>query len=91
MVQPDINQILASIRKEVDQKRASGSYPPGLEQELEFEFAEIMKKAGGGDPTTITELKDLILSRIAIVDHLAMMVVELESRLYKLESNLTSD
>ena len=40
--QVDIEQVLAEIRDNVAKKRADGSYPPGLEQELEAEFQTIL-------------------------------------------------
>ena len=38
----DINVTLNEIRENVRVRRAAGLYPPGLEQQLEREFAEIM-------------------------------------------------
>ena len=38
----DINVILNEIRENVRVRRAAGLYPPGLEQQLEREFAEIL-------------------------------------------------
>lgn len=35
-------ELLEQIRNQVELRRASGAYPPGLEQQLEHEFAEIM-------------------------------------------------
>ena len=42
MKQVDIEQVLAEIRDDVAKKRSEGSYPPGLEQELEAEFQTIL-------------------------------------------------
>jgi hypothetical protein len=38
----DITLLLGKIRSQVVERRAAGLYPPGLEQQLEREFAEIM-------------------------------------------------
>jgi hypothetical protein len=38
----DITLLLGKIRSQVGERRAAGLYPPGLEQQLEREFAEIM-------------------------------------------------
>jgi hypothetical protein len=38
----DITLLLEKIRSQVVERRAAGLYPPGLEQQLEREFAEIM-------------------------------------------------
>jgi hypothetical protein len=38
----EMSAILQQIKNRIDEKRLSGSYPPGLEQQLEREFAEIM-------------------------------------------------
>lgn len=88
MFEADTEFLLKGIQEEVAKKRRAGLYPPGLEQELEFEFAEIMNKSGGADLSTLSEIKDLVLSRLAVVDHLALLVVELEARVQSLESRI---
>ena len=35
-------ELLQRIHNQIDERRAAGLYPPGLEQQLEREFAEIM-------------------------------------------------
>jgi hypothetical protein len=40
--QIQMDELLGQIRNQVELRRASGLYPPGLEQQLEREFAEIM-------------------------------------------------
>ena len=42
MNQVDVALLLGQIRAQVALRRAAGFYPPGLEQQLEREFAEIM-------------------------------------------------
>jgi hypothetical protein len=42
MQQFDLTELLKEIKTRVDEKRAEGLYPPGLEQQLEREFAEII-------------------------------------------------
>lgn len=37
-----MTELLEQIRDQIEVRRASGLYPPGLEQQLEREFAEIM-------------------------------------------------
>ena len=63
-----------------------GHYPPGLEEELDAEFSEIVKRSANGVSTTIDEVKHLVIDYLAVVDHLAMMIVELETRIARLES-----
>jgi hypothetical protein len=38
-----IAELLQQIRSQVEERRAAGLYPPGLEQQLEREFAEIIR------------------------------------------------
>ena len=82
---PSFESLLETIRQRVETRRRAGEYPPGLEESLEYEFAEMVRRHADRD-MTVDELKDLVLSRLAIVDHLAMMVVELEDRIARLES-----
>ena len=42
MEQVDVALLLTGIKEQIASKRLSGEYPPGLEQQLEREFAEIM-------------------------------------------------
>lgn len=37
-----ISELLQQIHSQIDERRAAGLYPPGLEQQLEHQFAEIM-------------------------------------------------
>jgi hypothetical protein len=41
-----VSELLMSIQSKIEERRAAGSYPPGLEQQLEREFAEIMASTG---------------------------------------------
>jgi hypothetical protein len=166
--QVDIEQVLAEIRDEVARKRSEGSYPPGLEQELEAEFQTILSHTkrgitdqnlevprllaeirhnhreitgltpshsripgisiihriirrlvarqtmglaaqvracegsqmrlleiladqaqaqGDADKRTVEALSKHVLDRLAVVDHLAILVTELETKLRKLEES----
>ena len=40
--QIQISELLQQIHSQIDERRAAGLYPPGLEQQLEHQFAEIM-------------------------------------------------
>ncbi len=40
---PDLDALLAELRARVDQRRRDGVYPPGLEQELETHFEQIVE------------------------------------------------
>ena len=40
--QIQISELLQRIHSQIEERRAAGLYPPGLEQQLENEFAEIM-------------------------------------------------
>ena len=40
--QIQMTEMLKQIRGQIEERRAAGLYPPGLEQQLEREFAEIM-------------------------------------------------
>ena len=40
--QIQMTELLKQIREQIDERRSDGLYPPGLEQQLEREFAEIM-------------------------------------------------
>lgn len=57
--QVDIEQVLAEIRDDVAQKRADGSYPPGLEQELEAEFQTILSYTKRGITDRAAEIERL--------------------------------
>ena len=41
---PDIENLLKDIREQVRIRRIAGDYPPGLEQELEFEFRGVVDR-----------------------------------------------
>jgi aconitase B len=164
-----IEELLQQIQSQVERRRAEGLYPPGLEEQLEREFTEIMastsrryfaarelrgqlerleagmaglsgntavtsKFLGGAlihrivrklvgrqilgltaqmqvvnslvldtlkmvgefaesqenaDKRVVQELSQHVLDRIAVVDHLAILTIELEERILKLE--LSSD
>ena len=76
-----LQQVLSTVQK----KREAGVYPPGLEQELEYEFSNFLSKSSGSSTSELTALTHLIIDRLAVIDHLAMMIVELEDRIQKLE------
>jgi len=57
---PDLDALLAELRARVDQRRRDGFYPPGLEQELETHFEQIV---GDRPPTpsfTMDELETAV-------------------------------
>lgn len=57
--QVDIEQVLAEIRDDVAKKRSEGSFPPGLEQELEAEFQTILSYTNRGIADRTTEIARL--------------------------------
>jgi hypothetical protein len=57
--QVDIDQVLAEIRDDVVRKRSEGSYPPGLEQELEAEFQTILSYTKRGITDRAAEIARL--------------------------------
>lgn len=56
----DIESILASIKDEVERRRADGSYPPGLEQQLEAEFARILALTHVGKTSRVDDAVRLV-------------------------------
>lgn len=56
----DIEQVLAEIREDVESKRAQGLYPPGLEQELEFEFQSILSLTRSGISDRMDEIGQVV-------------------------------
>ena len=56
----DIDAVLAEIRTDVARRRAEGSYPPGLENELEAEFRNILALTSRGETARQQELLELI-------------------------------
>ena len=166
--QIEMEQLLQQIRDRVEERRTAGLYPPGLEQQLEREFAEIMSSTNrryfaskdlqsqlryledafvglsgqvsprsrfpgvsllhrliakvtkrqifgltsqvrdvqsqvivvlkmlgefaesqeAADSRVVRELSKHVIDRVAVVDHLAILTVELEARLHALESRL---
>ena len=161
-------ELLQRIHNQIDERRAAGLYPPGLEQQLEREFAEIMSSTNrryfaskdlqvelrhleeafdrlsgqisprsripgislvhrlvgkitkrqvlgltaqirdveslvvvvlkmlgefaesqeAADSRVVRELSQHVLDRVAVVDHLAILTSELETRIRNLESHL---
>jgi len=80
------SEILQHVKTEVAAKRQAGLYPPGLERELELEFAAIVDRSttsGGWRPD---EVRNLVMDYLAVIDHLAMTIVELEARVSRLET-----
>ncbi len=56
----DIEQIIADVRDDVARKRADGSYPVGLEEELEAEFRTILTHGRRGVTDRNAEVSRLI-------------------------------
>lgn len=129
----DIADVMETVRERVRKRRLAGHYPPGLEQELEWEFkhlitaaerrvrvsqvlhgqvtaldeylelshnkdeathrlkdivhnlVEFARKSEDADERLVAELNKHIMDRIAVVDHLAILMVELERRLERVE------
>lgn len=82
-----MDELLKIIRETVREKRVEGLYPPGLEEELEREFAEVVSRASARGDQPTAEIKNLVLDYLAVIDHLSMIVVELESRVSRLEKD----
>lgn len=80
-----VEEILSQIASRVADQRQRGKYPPGLEQELEYEFSNLLSKLSGSSTSELASLTHLIIDRLAVIDHLAMMIVELENRIRQLE------
>ena len=57
----DIDLILATIRDEVARRRADGSYPPGLENQLEAEFNHILSLTHRGDSSRDEDVALLVM------------------------------
>jgi hypothetical protein len=81
-----IDQILSDVLTTVAEKRRDGIYPPGLEQELEYEFSHLLSQSVNNNDLDLSSLIHLITDRLAVVDHLSMMIIDLEQRIYKLEN-----
>lgn len=134
-MRPDVAAIVDSIKDRIAERRARGEYPPGLEQQLEWEFQHLidatnrrvlaseklaghvrsldvyLKESGNLDEAThrlkdimmvmvdviaqtedadrrlVRELNHHIMDRISVVDHLAVLLTELESRISGLEQD----
>lgn len=43
MKETDVDELVRTLQARVAQRRAAGEYPPGLEEQLEAEFEQIMK------------------------------------------------
>jgi len=54
--QPDLEQLLATLRDRVERRRLDGAYPPGLEADLDAHFERL---TGGRPPTPSILLADL--------------------------------
>lgn len=135
MSQPDIEEVIAAIRDRIADRRAKGDYPPGLENELEWEFQHLIEstnrrvvvsqvlveqvrmleeylrvsgnvdegthrlkdivtilttvagEAENADRRLVAELNQHVMDRIAVVDHLAILMTELERRVIRLEGD----
>jgi hypothetical protein len=86
-----LEEILAEITTRVAGKRSTGVYPPGLEQELEYEFSNLLSQSVNNNTVDLSSLLHLITDRLAIIDHLSMMIIELEDRIEKLENKVSVD
>jgi hypothetical protein len=65
----DIDNLIATLQSRVADRRASGDYPPGLEQELESEFAVIMDAMHRDEVTTIE-----LGRRVSAIEHTVQSV-----------------
>lgn len=90
MDQEELRVLLAGIKQTVARKRSTGEYPPGLEQQLDYEFSALTAAEDTTSGTSMVALRNLLMDRLAIVDHLAMTIVELETRLSAIETSLKS-
>lgn len=86
----EMTSIIKEIQEKVAQKRRDGLYPPGVEDQLDAEFLNVLSHGDLDRRDTLLHLKNLVLDQLAVVDHLAMMIVELESRLSAIENSLKS-
>lgn len=79
-------ELMEEVLSTVQKKREAGIYPPGLEQELEYEFSNLLSQSVNNNDLDLSSLIHLITDRLAVVDHLSMMIIDLEQRIYKLEN-----
>lgn len=86
----EVETLLAEISQSVAKKRRNGLYPPGLEEQLDAEFQNILSREELDLRETLLMIKNMVLDRLAVVDHLAMMIVEIEERLSVIEASLKS-
>lgn len=86
----ELNSVMDEIASRVAQKRRDGLYPPGLEEQLDAEFQNILSREELDLRETLLMIKNMVLDRLAVVDHLAMMIVEIEARLSVIEASLKS-
>ena len=84
-----LDEILQQVAERVAHKRAQGLYPPGLEEELEAEFEEVIRRQGVSSTQTVDDVKNLVVDYLAVIDHLAVMVVDLEERILRLENSVS--
>jgi len=73
MEQIEFEDLVAMLQRRVAARRASGDYPPGLEEQLEAEYAVIMAAMHRGELTT-----DELGRRVATVEHTASSVRALD-------------
>ncbi len=90
MQQEELAALLAEIKKSVAHKRSTGEYPPGLETQLDSEFATLLTADDDLSVTDMVNVRNLVMDKLAIIDHLAMTIVELEARLSVIETSLKS-
>jgi hypothetical protein len=73
MEQIEVDDVVALLQRRVAARRASGDYPPGLEEQLEAEYAVIMAGMHRGELTT-----EELGRRVAAVEHTAAAVRALD-------------
>lgn len=138
MTEIGIDRVIEMVRERVREGRLNGQYPPGLEQQLDWEFqhlitaaerrlgvsqilqvqiaslekylevsdnkdeathrlkdivrnlVEFARKSEDADERLVLELNRHIMDRVAVVDHLAILMVAMERRLERLEDGTGS-
>jgi hypothetical protein len=88
LIVSELDSVLKDILNIVAQKRSDGVYPPGLEEQLDAEFSHLLSHDELNTQNSLLNVKNMLLDRLAVVDHLAMMIIELEARLKVIETKL---
>ena len=73
-----LDEILQQVAERVAHKRAQGLYPPGLEEELEAEFEEVIRRQGVSSTQTLDDVKNLVVDYLAVIDHEEIVFVDRE-------------